>query len=284
VTRLRALAVGIALLLGGSWPVAGAPGVACAADQPRAVLVVDTGARVLTYCVTLDGPEVSGLRLIELAGAQHGLPYRLGFGGQAVCRLSGVGPSGDDCFAQYPEYWGYWHGDGNGGWTWASAGAGSYRVGDGDVEAWVWGTGDSAATHRQPPRTTFAGACPASTPTTPPPSPSRPATASPTKSAAPTQPRATTDHGSTTTPTVDPSPSAPASPSRERERTKTETTSAAAAPSAVESPSPPSEVELAAAETPTDAGGPSGAALAGAGLAAALAIGDWFRLRSRRTR
>jgi hypothetical protein len=125
------------------------------------VLVVDTGSNVHRMCVALDGASVSGIHLVELAAAQHGLSYSLGFGGQAICQIEGVGPSGGDCFAEYPQFWGYWHGTAGGGWTWASAGAASFRVGDGDVEGWSWGSGDSGAAHPAPPQTRADSVCPA---------------------------------------------------------------------------------------------------------------------------
>jgi hypothetical protein len=179
VRRLRAIAIGLALLVGGAWPVAGVPGVAgaprvacAAAVGPRAVLVVDNGARVVRLCVALDAESVSGTRLIELASAQHGLTYSLGFGGQAVCMLAGVGPTGGDCFADHPNFWGYWHGDGRGGWSWASGSAASYRVREGAVEGWVWGSGDTPSSHAKPPSTRFADVCPAApSPSVPAPSP-----------------------------------------------------------------------------------------------------------------
>jgi hypothetical protein len=150
---LRAAAFGLVLLLPAFAPAATGSVVACAAeasDAPHAALVVGTGGQTLTYCVMLDAPTVTGLRLIQLASAQHGLQYRLGFGGQAVCQLAGVGPTGGDCFADYPDFWGYWHGNGGGGWTWAGSGAASASIGDGDVEGWTWGSGDSGATHPAP--------------------------------------------------------------------------------------------------------------------------------------
>ena len=110
----------------------------------------------------------SGLHLIELAHQQHGLAYAFGNGGLAICQLAGVGPGGSDCFAEYPNFWGYWHGSGSGAWTWASTGAGSARIGDGDLDAWVWGSGDTAATHPARPRLGLDDVC---TPA-PPPSPS----------------------------------------------------------------------------------------------------------------
>ena len=119
--RLAATLLVAAALLVVAMPAASGGAAACAAATgPHAALVVDTGSRSTAYCVALDAPTVTGIHLIQLAAAQHGLTYGLGFGGQAVCRLQGVGPAGDDCFADYPRFWGYWHGDGHDGWTWAS--------------------------------------------------------------------------------------------------------------------------------------------------------------------
>ena len=152
-------AVALALCAGAAAPVSMAS-LACAGEGGTAALVIDTGSAVTTYCVALPDSSVSGLELVELAGEQHGLDYSLGFGGEAVCRLEGVGPEGDDCFGEYPEFWGYWHGNGSGGWDWAGTGAGSADVGDGDVEGWSWGTGDNGSNHQAPPETEHADVCP----------------------------------------------------------------------------------------------------------------------------
>lgn len=156
--KRRALTFIPALLLG-ALPIVGAPSIACAGEGARAALVVDTGSAVTSYCVELDAPSVSGIRLIELASSQHGLEYSLGFGGKAVCMLEGVGPMSDDCFEEYPDYWGYWRGDGSGGWRWSSSGAGSTSVSDGDVEGWSWGSGQDGSTHPSPPSTPFGSVC-----------------------------------------------------------------------------------------------------------------------------
>lgn len=164
--RVRRGAVALSLVAAGAVPVAAAPQAACAAGEPRAVLVVDTGAAEHWFCVALGGARVSGIDVIKLAGKQHGLDYSLGHGGAAVCRLAGVGPDGGDCFADYPDYWGYWRGDAGGGWAWSSTGAGSTSVEDGDVEGWSWGSGDSGSTHQAPPPTDFGEVC---VPAAPPP-------------------------------------------------------------------------------------------------------------------
>ena len=155
----RAAAVAVALVLGGLLPVTAAPHVACAAEGPRAVLVVDTGPDTYRYCVALPDESVTGTELIELASDQHGLAYKFGFGGEAVCMLAGVGPTGGDCFEQYPDFWAYWRSDGSGGWTSSSTGAGSTVVGSGDVEGWSWGSGDDPESHPAPPVTAFESVC-----------------------------------------------------------------------------------------------------------------------------
>ncbi len=177
--RLRSVVLGAAVALAALSPAlapavaGGAAACAAAAGQPHAGLVVDTGGHATSYCVALDASSVSGIHLIELAGQQFGLQYRLGFGGQAVCQLNGVGPDGDDCFADYPSFWGYWHGSGDDGWSWASTGAGSARVSDGDRDGWSWGTGQSGDTHAPPPAERFDQICAQSSPS-PSPTPTRP--------------------------------------------------------------------------------------------------------------
>jgi hypothetical protein len=150
-----------AFLLGGLFPVAGPTVAACAAEGPSAVLVVDTErpAGQHRLCVALPDPSVTGIELIELANQQHGLQYRLGYGGNVVCQLAGVGYQSDECLNDGPEFWGYWRGDGSGGWEWSSGGGNSTVVRDGDVEGWSWGTGNDGSSHPAPPETTFASVC-----------------------------------------------------------------------------------------------------------------------------
>ncbi|MFI5392342.1 MAG: hypothetical protein ACHQY1_01275 [Myxococcota bacterium] len=173
--RLRTLTFGLILAVPALAPAVAGSAPACAAEasgSSHAALVVNTGAQTTTYCVALDASSVTGIHLVQLAGSQFGLQYQLGFGGQAVCQLAGVGASGGDCFGSYPDFWGYWHGNGSGGWSWAGTGAGSASIGNGDMEGWVWGSGDSGTTHAAPPVLGFDDVCKDSTPTpTPPPSP-----------------------------------------------------------------------------------------------------------------
>lgn len=136
----------------------GPVGPACAAEGPEATLVIETGSGSYTYCVALDAEQVSGLRVIELAAAQHGLDYRFGYGGQAVCRLAGVGSAAERCFQGGEPFWGYWRAT-SGGWSWSGTGAASTTVEDGDVEGWAWGTGGDGSTHPQPPVTSHEAVC-----------------------------------------------------------------------------------------------------------------------------
>jgi hypothetical protein len=148
--------MGVALLAGALAPVATA-GVACAASS--AALVVSTGGDNYTYCVELGGSSVNGIQLIQRAGSQHGLQYKLGYGGKAVCMLANVGASGNDCFGEHPYFWGYWRGNGSGGWDWSGTGASNVTVTAGDVNGWSWGTGDSGSSHPAPPSTTYDSVC-----------------------------------------------------------------------------------------------------------------------------
>jgi hypothetical protein len=158
--KIRALLAG-ALVAGALAPVTAPPRPACAAESPRAVLVVDTGSSVQRLCVSLPDDAVSGLELVAAAGNQHGLDYAFGYGGQAVCRLRGVGSATEECFEDdYPYFWAYWRGNGAGGWTWSSSGPANTVVTDGDVEGWAWGEGTGPGTHPAPPGATFASVCP----------------------------------------------------------------------------------------------------------------------------
>jgi hypothetical protein len=158
-TRLSKVWLAPLVAIAALWPVAVAPSPACAAETPRAALVVDTGNDVLTYCVALPDGSVSGMELIELASQQHGLSYKLGFAGEAVCMLAGVGPTGSDCFAEDPDFWAYWRETESGGWTWSSSGATATVVENGDVEGWAWGSGTGPDTHPAPPTTKFGAVC-----------------------------------------------------------------------------------------------------------------------------
>jgi hypothetical protein len=282
---VRAVAIGLVLLAGSAWPIAGPSGAACASDGPHAGLVVDNGSRTLELCVVLDAASVSGLHLIELAHEQLGLAYALGQGGQAVCRLDGVGPQGDDCFADYPDFWGYWHGDGHGAWTWSSVGGASYQVGDGALDAWVWGSGDTGATHPQPPPVSASDVCPVPTPS-PSATPTEPSpTPTPAHDPSPATKIATTAGGGGASgagggaPTPTPSPAPPGRTNGDHARSSSashegSTTAAATAAGVVRAVGPPGQ------DGPPPDGGPSAGLFLALGLAIALGAGGWLRMRS----
>lgn len=160
MNRFRAFGVSIVLVVGGLLPVAGGAAPACAATENSAALVVDTGGSATAYCVELPSGSTDGIDLIKLAAKQYGLSYNLGYGGQAVCALNGAGVTDSgDCFAQMPDYWGYWIGNGSGGWNWASVGAGSISVDPGDVQGWSWGSGKDGSSHPAPPNTDYGDVC-----------------------------------------------------------------------------------------------------------------------------
>lgn len=271
----------VAAVVALAWlPVGLPPDVACAAGEPRAVLVVDTGADELRFCVALGSERVSGIELIKLAGEQHGLDYALGHGGGAVCRLAGVGADGGDCFEEYPDFWGYWRGDGAGGWMWSSAGAMSTSVEDGDVEGWSWGRGDSGSTHPPPPPTTFDDVCPP------------PAERSPQKT--PKGAKKAGAHESSATAELRPSPipssegspeergdgrGAPRTRPPKRHKQQKQAFAAPAEPAVPASPSPR------AAASPAPAGarnGPPASGLAALGVTVVLAAGGALIARRRR--
>jgi cell division septation protein DedD len=242
--------------------VTGAAPACAAATGPHAALLIETGSRDLRLCVALDAPSVSGTHLIELAGEQQHLVYAFGSGGDAVCRLAGVGPQGDDCFADYPDFWGYWRDDGRGGWTWSSTGAASTTVGDGDLEGWVWGSGDTGSTHARPPALTIADVC---TPPAPTPAPA-------TTSSHAASPSTATSAPSTSTGSPPPNRSPAASRSARPDPTATPTPS-------------PSVLIAAADQGSAAAGGGPGPGLALAlVIGAALAAGGWLRIRGARRR
>jgi hypothetical protein len=272
--RVRSLTIALAVVLGASAPVLASPGIACAAavsGGPHAALVVDTGAQATSYCVALDGASVSGAHLIELASAQYGISYRLGFGGRAVCMLDGVGAMGNDCFGSYPNFWGYFHGAGSSGWTWASGSAADHLVGDGDREGWSWGAGDSATTHGAPPATSIDDACgsvasPEPTPP-PPPSPSA-APASPSPSGGGGSSNGGGGGGQVSEHPKTPEPSTAAS--------------ASASPTAAAPTSASPAVVRAAAAAPPPSSGPPLAGLAALGAVVLLGAGGVAAMRRRR--
>lgn len=160
MVRWRSL--GSAVLLGiGVLGVFAAPAHGTGAH--RALVVVDTGATTYRQLVTFDEDSITGLRALELAGANPVVYTYSGQGG-AVCRLFDVGrDAGPGCLGGADgdsRYWAYFRApSGTASFTYSRAGAGSVQVYDGDVEGWKFGTGDAptwSAVPASPPPPTVA--------------------------------------------------------------------------------------------------------------------------------
>jgi hypothetical protein len=128
---------------------------AAAATPHRALVVVDTGSGTVQRVVTFESESITGLRALELAGANPAVYSFAGQGG-AVCKLFGVGrdvspyclggADGDN------RYWAYFRAAaGSTSFAYSRAGAGATQVRDGDVEGWRWGTGQAPAWSPVPP-------------------------------------------------------------------------------------------------------------------------------------
>jgi len=272
---LPALGLGLGPALAGS-------GSACAAavsGAPHAALVVDTGSSVATYCVALGATSISGIQLVQKAGQQFGMSYRLGFGGQAVCMLNGVGgPSGDDCLTGQASYWGYWIGNGSGGWTWSSIGAASATVHDGDVQGWAWGVGIDGTTHPQPPATSIGDVCTVAPSPSPQPSPGGGSSGNNGGNGGGTASSPSPSPGTTPSSTATPSSQPPShhrSPSPRAQVAGSEATIP---------PADPAQVAAAGPFPAAKAGGSPVGVLLALGLTAALGVGGWLRVRSGRSK
>jgi hypothetical protein len=286
--------LGLTLLVGACAPVLLSPAAACAAAayaQPHAALVVDTGARTTTYCVALDGGSVSGTHLIELASAQFGLDYRFGFAGRAICRLDEVGVDGDDCFGDYPDYWGYFHGNGASGWAWATGSAADHAVDDGDVEGWSWGAGDSGTTHPAPPVLSIDDVCdrvdsPSPSPSPPVPEPSPSPSGGGGNGGGGTDDGSgggggTDDGASSGTATTAPSASVSSPSPRTHPASGSPSAPAGSSPAAAAPSSADPDVVRAAAAAPPASGGPPIGGLVTVAAIALLGLAGWFNLRRR---
>ena len=143
-----------------------------AAGAHRALVVVDTGTTTYREVITFTEDSVTGLRALELAGANPVVYTYSGQGG-AVCRLFGVGrDSGPGCLGGADgdnRYWAYFRApSGTSSFTYSRAGAGSVQVHDGDVEGWKFGTGQAPGWSAVPAPSTTTTVAPAPPPTEPP--------------------------------------------------------------------------------------------------------------------
>lgn len=134
--HVRRLLVALVLLVGAvGMSIPAAP--PAAADSATAVVVVDTGASVITRTISFSG-SISGIDALKLAGANPQLKDYGGPLGLAVCKLFGVGDEFDQC----PGGWNYYRSPGGAAaWGFSARGASNTTVHDGDVEGWKYGSG-----------------------------------------------------------------------------------------------------------------------------------------------
>jgi hypothetical protein len=130
-----------------------------AAKHKAGVVVRHGDGTVDKMCVFFDEPTISGLDLLDRSGASY-VEEKSALG-SAICKLDGEGcgyPS-EDCFCEYPNFWGYWVRDPDvSKWEFASTGAADHDVRDGSVDGWSWGKDGKPA----PPKVAFDEVCPAS--------------------------------------------------------------------------------------------------------------------------
>ena len=110
---------------------------AAAQEESHAGIYVRTGEDVASECVAFSEDEITGEQLLERSSIDAVLDRRSL--GTAVCRLDGVGCGADDCFCEYPAFWGYWTRAGDEDWVFSDVGASDRTVRDGTVDGWSFG-------------------------------------------------------------------------------------------------------------------------------------------------
>lgn len=144
--RPALLRLGVAAVCAAAFLMPGGGTNAIAAEQNRAVLVVDTGAQVKRICVRFWEESISGAEMLRRAEVDAALRPYAGKG-VAVCSLCGVGcPTDDSCLTCDPDgrFWAYSRAPaGTSGFRLSPAGASNTEVRNGDVEGWRWSRGSS---------------------------------------------------------------------------------------------------------------------------------------------
>jgi hypothetical protein len=156
--RLRTFAA-VALLLTVGFAISPVHDAAGAAKNKAGLVVRYGDGHVEEMCVFFDEPSISGLDLLERSGETF-VAERSSLG-SAICKIDEQGcdyPS-EDCFCEYPNFWGYWVRDpGESVWTFSDTGASDHEVKNGSVDGWSWGPNGAPS----PPLTAFDQVCPAS--------------------------------------------------------------------------------------------------------------------------
>lgn len=112
-----------------------------AGNGKAGVVVVHGDGRVVTDCVALTKPEISGFRLLKESDFEF-RAARFDFG-RAVCWLDGEGVDTrdpDSCLPANQPFWGYWTEDKGGTPVESQVGAGERRVRRGSIDYWVFDT------------------------------------------------------------------------------------------------------------------------------------------------
>ena len=127
-----------------------------AAKSKAGVVVRNADGSTDEMCVFFDEPTISGLDLLNRTGTSY-VEERSAVG-SAICRIGegGCGYPSEQCFCEYPEFWGYWVREpGEAKFTFASTGAADHEVRDGSVDGWSWGKDGKPA----PPNVPFEDVC-----------------------------------------------------------------------------------------------------------------------------
>ena len=130
-------------------------GVALAQTPNRAAIIVRAESGDVTQmCVSFEEAEITGAELLERSGIEY--VQDANSLGTAVCSIEGDGCSADDCFCDYPTFWGYWtREDTADRWEFSNNGASDRTVRNGTLDGWSWGRDGKPP----PPRLAFDEVC-----------------------------------------------------------------------------------------------------------------------------
>jgi hypothetical protein len=114
-----------------------APTLRAQDEGNRAALVVRGGdGDSREMCVFFTEDEITGAELLQRSNLD--VVTEANALGSAVCRIDGTGCTRDDCFCNYPAFWGYWTRD-DGKWAFSDIGASDRVVTNGSVDGWTFG-------------------------------------------------------------------------------------------------------------------------------------------------
>jgi hypothetical protein len=144
VRRLAVFALALASVLVSSPPALGG----------EAGLIIRSGDEVDQMCVAFEGDETTGAELLIESGIEY--VEEEGSLGTAICSIEGEGCGRDDCFCDYPRFWGYWtKDDDTEEWRFSDVGAADRVVRSGTLDGWSFGKDGKPP----PPDIAFADVC-----------------------------------------------------------------------------------------------------------------------------